>query len=277
MIRNYILSLILYIESSIALYFSYIYSLDLINSLLYSTINYGILFFLSISLLSFLITFYLGTYLSIEIENKDFYLIIGIIYYVTGLILFHNFINIYITISLFFIIKIIKKEYSFLAMLIYFLSILFVVLKNSIFINIAKNIFTNIADQFIYNKLESLYISNINNLYQIYEYNLLNTYIGGYETAISILENNGDTNGAYILYNNLTYVNQTFLNSLNSTINEYLNQYTNYENEYINQTINYKLENIINNFSFEINISISIFFITLFRIFLEINKKVEDL
>ena len=261
MIRNYILSLILYIESSIALYFSYIYFLDLINSLLYSTINYGLLFFLSISLLSFLITFYLGTYFSIEIENKAFYLIIGIIYYVAGLILFHNFVNIYITISLFFIVKIIKKEYSFFAMIIYFLSILFVVLKNSIFINI--------VNQFIHNKLDSLYISNINDLYQIYEYQLLNTYIGGYETAINILENEGDTNGAYILYNNLTYVNQTFFNSLNSTINEYLNQY--------NQTINYKLENIINDFSFEINILIAIFFITLFRIFLEINKRVEGL
>jgi hypothetical protein len=103
----------------------------------------------------------------------------------------------------------------------------------------------------------------------MYEYQLLNTYIGGYETAINILENEGDTNGAYILYNNLTYVNQTFLNSLNSTINEYLNQY--------NQTINYKLENIINNFSFEINLSIALLFIALFRIFLEINKRVEDL
>ena len=261
MIRNYILSLILYILSSIALYFSYIYFLDLINSLLYSTINYGLLFFLSISLLSFLITFYLGTYFSREIENKAFYLIIGIIYYITGLILFHNFVNIYITISLFFILKIIEKEYSFFAMIIYFLSILFVVLKNSIFINI--------INQFIRNKLESLYISNINDLYQIYEYQLLNTYIGGYETAINILENEGDINGVYILYNNLTYVNQTFLNSLNSTINEYLNQY--------NQTINYKLENIINNFSFEIDISISLFFITLFGIFLEINKRVESL
>jgi hypothetical protein len=261
MIRNYILSLILYIESSIALYFSYIYFLNLINSLLYSTINYSILFFLSISLLSFLITFYLGTYFSIKIENKSFYLIIGIIYYVIGLILFHDFINIYITISLFFIFKIIEKEYSFFAMIIYFLSILLVVFKNQIFFNIVK--------QFIHNKLENLYISNINDLYQIYEYQLLNTYIGGYETAINILENEGDTNGVYILYNNLTYVNQTFLNSLNSTINEYLNQY--------NQTINYKLENIINNFSLEINISIAIFFITLFRIFLEINKRVEDL
>jgi hypothetical protein len=261
MIRNYILSLILYILSSIALYFSYIYFLDLINSLLYSTINYGLLFFLSISLLSFLITFYLGTYFSREIENKAFYLIIGIIYYITGLILFHNFVNIYITISLFFILKIIEKEYSFFAMIIYFLSILFVVLKNSIFINI--------VNQFMYNKLESIFISNINDLYQIYEYQLLNTYISGYETAIYILENKGDTNGAYILYNNLTYVNQTFLNSLNSTINEYLNQY--------NQTINYKLENIINNFSFEIDISIALFFITLFGIFLEINKRVEGL
>jgi hypothetical protein len=203
----------------------------------------------------------LGTYFSIKIENKSFYLIIGSIYYVIGLLLFHNFINIYITISLFFIFKIIKKEYSFFAMIIYFLSILLIVLKNSIFINI--------INQFIHNKLESLYISNINDLYQMYEYQLLNTYIGGYKTAINILENEGDTNGAYILYNNLTYVNQTFLNSLNSTINEYLNQY--------NQTINYKLENIINNFSFEINLSIALLFIALFRIFLEINKRVEDL
>jgi len=261
MIRNYILSLILYIESSIALYFSYIYFLDLINSLLYSTINYGLLFFLSISLLSFLITFYLGTYFSIEIKNKAFYLIIGIMYYIAGLILFHNFINIYITISLSFIFKIIEKEYSFFAMIIYFLSILFIVFKNPIFFNI--------VNQFIHNKLESLYVSNINDLYQIYEYQLLNTYIGGYETAIYILENEGDTNGAYILYNNLTYVNQTFFNSLNSTINEYINQY--------NQTINYKLDNIINDFSLEINISIALFFITLFRIFLEINKRVEGL
>jgi hypothetical protein len=261
MIKNYILSLILYIESSIALYFSYIYSLDLINNLLYLTINHGLLFILSISLLSFLITFYLGTYFSREIEDKTFYLIVGIIYYIIGLLLFRNFINIYITISLFFIIKIIKKEYSFFAMLVYFLSILFIVLKNSIFINI--------VNQFIINKLESPYISNINSLYQIYEYNLLNTYISGYETAISILENEGDTNGVYILYNNLTYVNQTFLNSLNSTINEELSQ--------LNQTINYKLENIIDNFSFEINILIAISFITLFGIFLEINKKVEGL
>ncbi|MFP3317222.1 MAG: hypothetical protein RXN79_02340 [Candidatus Nanopusillus sp.] len=261
MIKNYILSLILYIESSIALYFSYIYSLDLINNLLSSTINYGILFILSISLMSFLITFYLGTYLSREVENKAFYLIIGIIYYVIGLLLFNNFINIYITFLLFFVFKIIKKEYSFFAMLIYFLSILFIVLNSSIFINI--------VNQFVHNKLENLYVSNINGLYQIYEYNLLNTYIGGYETAINILENNGDINGAYILYNNLTYVNQTFLNNLNSTINEELNQ--------LNQTINYKLENIIDNFSFEINISIAIFFITLFWIFLGINKKVEGL
>jgi len=263
MIRNYILSSILYIESSIALYFSYIYSLNLINSLLYSTINYGLLFLLSISLLSFLITFYLGTYLSIEIENEAFYLIIGIIYYIVGLLFFNNFINIYITISLFFIIKIIKKEYSFFAMIIYFLSILFIVLKNPIF--------TNIANQLILNKLEGPYISNINiqDLYKIYEYNLLNTYIGGYEEAINILEKEGDINGVYILYNNLTYVNQTFLNSLNSTINEELNQY--------NQTINYELENIINNFSFEINISIALLFITLFGIFLEINKRVEGL
>ncbi|EOD42287.1 putative membrane protein [Candidatus Nanobsidianus stetteri] len=261
MIRNYILSLILYIESSIALYFSYIYFLNLINNLLYSTINYDILFFLSISLLSFLITFYLGTYFSMKIKNKAFYLIIGIIYYIVGLILFHNFINLYITISLFFIIKIIEREYSFFAMIIYFLSILFIVLKNPIFFNIVS--------QFIHNKLENLYISNINDLYQIYEYQLLNTYIGGYETAIYVLENEGDTNGAYILYNNLTYVNQTFFNSLNSTINGYLNQY--------NQTINYELDNIINNFSPEINISIALFLITLFRIFLEINKKVEDL
>jgi hypothetical protein len=269
MIRNYILSLILYIGSSIALYFSYIYSLDLINSLLYSTINYGLLFLLSISLLSFLITFYLGTYFSIEIENKAFYLIIGIIYYIVGLLFFNNFINIYITISLFFIFKIIEKEYSFFAMIIYFLSILLIVLKSPIFINIVKNTFINIVNQFIHNKLESLYISNINNLYQMYEYQLLNTYISGYETAINILENEGDTTGAYILYNNLTYVNQTFFNSLNSTINEYLNQY--------NQTINYKLGNIIDDFSLEIDISISIFFITLFGIFLEINKKVEGL
>ena len=261
MIKNYILSLILYIESSIALYFSYIYSFDLINNLLYSAINHGLLFILSISLLSFLITFYLGTYFSREIKDKTFYLIVGIIYYIIGLLLFRNFINIYITISLFFIFKIIEIEYSFFAMIIYFLSILFIVLKNPIFINI--------VNQFMHNKLENLYISNINNLYQIYEYQLLNTYIGGYETAISILENEGDTSGAYILYNNLTYVNQTFLNSLNSTINDYLNQY--------NQTINYKLENIINNFSFEINISIAIFFITLFWIFLGINKKVEGL
>jgi len=261
MIRNYILSLILYIESSIALYFSYIYSLYLINSLLYSTINYSLLFFLSISLLSFLITFYLGTYFSREIKDKAFYLIVGIIYYVIGLLLFRNFINIYITISLFFIIKIIKKEYSFFAMLIYFLSILFLVLNNSVFINI--------VNQFMHNKLESLYTSNINDLYQMYEYQLLNTYISGYETAMSILENEGDINGVYILYNNLTYVNQTFLNSLNSTLNEYLNQY--------NQTINYKLENIINSFSLEINISIALFFITIFGIFLEINKRVEGL
>ena len=263
MIKNYILPLILYIESSLALYFSYIYFLDLINNLLYSTINYSILFILSISLLSFLITFYLGTYFSRKIENKIFYLIIGIIYYVIGLILFHNFINIYITISLFFIIKIIKKEYSLFAMLIYFLSILLIVLKNSIFINIVK--------QLMLNKLEGLYISNINiqDLYKIYEYNLLNTYISGYEEAINILEKEGDINGVYILYNNLTYVNQTFLNSLNSTINEELKQF--------NQTINYKLENIINNFSFEINISIALFFITLFGIFLEINKRAEGL
>jgi len=261
MIKNYILSLIFYIVSSIALYFSYIYSLDLINSLLYSTINYGLLFILSISLLSFLITFYLGTYFSREIENKAFYLIIGIIYYVIGLLLFKNFINIYITISLFFIFKIIKIEYSIFAMLIYFLSILFLVLNNSVFINI--------VNQFMHNKLESLYTSNINDLYQMYEYQLLNTYISGYETAMNILENEGDTNGAYILYNNLTYVNQTFLNNLNSTINEYLNQY--------NQTINYKLENIINSFSLEINISIALFFITIFGIFLDINKRVEGL
>ena len=261
MIKNYILSLIFYIVSSIALYFSYIYSLDLINSLLYSTINYGLLFILSISLLSFLITFYLGTYFSREIENKVFYLIIGIIYYVIGLLLFKNFINIYITISLFFIFKIIKMEYSIFAMLIYFLSILFIILKNSVFINI--------VNQFMNNKLESLYTSNINDLYQMYEYQLLNTYISGYETAMSILENEGDINGAYILYNNLTYVNQTFLNNLNSTINEYLNQY--------NQTINYKLKNIINSFSFEINISIALFFITIFGIFLDINKRVEGL
>ena len=261
MIRNYILSLILYIESSIALYFSYIYFLDLLNSLLYSTINYDLLFLLSISLLSFLITFYLGTYFSKEIKNKTFYLIIGIIYYIVGLLFFNNFINIYIIISLFFIFKIIEIEYSFFAIIIYFLSILFIVFKNSIFFNI--------VNQFIHNKLESLYISNIKDLYQIYEYQLLNTYISGYETAIYILENEGDTNGAYILYSNLTYVNHTFFNSLNSTINEYLNQY--------NQTINYKLENIINNFSFEINISIALLFITLFRIFLEINKKVEGL
>jgi len=261
MIKNHILSSIFYIESSIALYFSYIYFLDLINNLLYSSINYGLLFILSISLLSFLITFYLGTYFSREIKNKAFYLIIGIIFYSIGLLLFKNFINIYITISLFFIFKIIKAEYSFIGMIIYFLSILFIVLNNSIFINI--------VNQFIHNKLESLYISNIKDLYQIYEYQLLNTYIGGYETAISILENEGDINGVYILYNNLSYVNQTFLNSLNSTINEYLNQY--------NQTINYKLENIINSFSFEINISIALFFITLFGIFLEINKRVEGL
>jgi predicted PurR-regulated permease PerM len=121
------------------------------------------------------------------------------------------------------------------------------------------------------NKLEGLYISNINiqDLYKIYEYNLLNTYISGYEEAINILEKEGDINGVYILYNNLTYVNQTFLNSLNSTINEELKQF--------NQTINYKLENIINNFSFEINISIALFFITLFGIFLEINKRAEGL
>jgi len=175
--------------------------------------------------------------------------------------LFKNFINIYITISLFFIFKIIKAEYSFIGMIIYFLSILFIVLNNSIFINI--------VNQFIHNKLESLYISNMKDIYQIYEYQLLNTYIGGYETAINILENEGDINGVYILYNNLTYVNQTFLNSLNSTINEYLNQF--------NQTINYKLENIINSFSFEINISITLFFITLFGIFLEINKRIEGL
>jgi len=261
MIKNHILSSVFYIESSIALYFSYIYFLDLINNLLYSSINYSLLFILSISLLSFLITFYLGTYFSREIKNKTFYLIIGIIFYSTGLLLFKNFINIYITISLFFIFKIIKTEYSFFAIIIYFLSILFIVLNNSIFINI--------VNQFIHNKLESLYISNIKDLYQIYEYQLLNTYIGGYETAISILENEGDINGVYILYNNLSYVNQTFLNSLNSTINEYLNQY--------NQTINYKLENIINSFSFEINISIALFFTTLFGIFLEINKRIEGL
>jgi len=261
MIKNHILSSIFYIESSIALYFSYIYFLDLINNLLYSSINYGLLFILSISLLSFLITFYLGTYFSREIKNKAFYLIIGIIFYSIGLLLFKNFINIYITISLFFIFKIIKAEYSFIGMIIYFLSILFIVLNNSIFINI--------VNQFIHNKLESLYISNIKDLYQIYEYQLLNTYIGGYETAISILENEGDINGVYILYNNLSYVNQTFLNSLNTTINEYLNQY--------NQTINYKLENIINSFSFEINISIALFFTTLFGIFLEINKRIEGL
>jgi flagellar biosynthesis protein FlhB len=203
----------------------------------------------------------LGTYFSREIENNAFYLIIGIIYYVIGLLLFKNFINIYITISLFFILKIIKIEYSIFAMLIYFLSILFLVLNNLVFINI--------VNQFMHNKLESLYTSNINDLYQMYEYQLLNTYISGYETAMSILENEGDINGAYILYNNLTYVNQTFLNNLNSTLNEYLNQY--------NQTINYKLENIINSFSLEINISIALFFITIFGIFLEINKRVEGL
>ncbi|MCG2882894.1 MAG: hypothetical protein L7G81_01135 [Candidatus Nanopusillus sp.] len=261
MIKNYILSSIFYLVSSIALYFSYIYSLDLIKNLISSAINYSLLFILSIILLSFLITFYLGTYFSREIENKAFYLIIGIIYYVSGLILFKNFINIYITISLFFIFKIIKIEYSIFAMLIYFLSILFLVLKNSVFINI--------VNQFMHNKLESLYTSNINDLYQMYEYQLLNTYISGYETAMSILESEGDINGVYILYNNLTYVNQTFLNSLNSTLNEYLNQY--------NQTINYKLENIINSFSLEINISIALFFITIFGIFLEINKRVEGL
>jgi hypothetical protein len=261
MIKNYILSSIFYVASSIALYFSYTYSLDLINNLISSTINYSLLFILSIILLSFLITFYLGTYFSREIENKAFYLIIGIIYYVIGLLLFKNFINIYITISLFFIFKIIKIEYSIFAMLIYFLSILFLVLNNSVFINI--------VNQFMHNKLESLYTSNINDLYQMYEYQLLNTYISGYETAMSILENEGDINGVYILYNNLTYVNQTFLNSLNSTLNEYLNQY--------NQTINYKLENIINSFSLEINISIALFFITIFGIFLEINKRVEGL
>ena len=113
MIKNYILLLILYIGSSIALYFFYIYSLDLVNNLLFSTVNYGLLFILSISLLSFLITFYLGTYFSREIENKIFYLIIGIIYYIIGLLLFNNFINIYLTISMFFIFKIIKIEYSF--------------------------------------------------------------------------------------------------------------------------------------------------------------------
>jgi hypothetical protein len=261
MIKNYILSSIFYIVSSIALYFSYIYSLDLVKNLISSTINYSLLFILSIILLFFLITFYLGTYFSREIENKAFYLIIGIIYYVIGLLLFKNFINIYITISLFFIFKIIKIEYSIFAMLIYFLSILFLVLNNSVFINI--------VNQFMHNKLESLYTSNINDLYQMYEYQLLNTYISGYETAMSILENEGDINGAYILYNNLTYVNQTFLNNLNSTLNEYLNQY--------NQTINYKLENIINSFSLEINISIALFFITIFGIFLEINKRVEGL
>jgi hypothetical protein len=261
MIKNYILSSIFYIVSSIALYFSYIYSLDLINKLVSSTINYSPLFILSIILLSFLITFYLGTYFSREIENKSFYLIIGIIYYVIGLLLFKNFINIYITISLFFIFKIIKIEYSIFAMLIYFLSILLIILNNSVFINI--------VNQFMHNKLESLYTSNINDLYQMYEYQLLNTYISGYETAMSILENEGDINGAYILYNNLTYVNQTFLNNLNSTLNEYLNEY--------NQTINYKLENIINSFSLEINISIALFFITIFGIFLEINKRVEGL
>ncbi|MFP3290094.1 MAG: hypothetical protein RXN31_02680 [Candidatus Nanopusillus acidilobi] len=261
MIKNYILSSIFYIVSSIALYFSYIYSLDLINNLISSTINYSLLFILSIILLSFLITFYLGTYFSREIENKAFYLIIGIIYYVIGLLLFKNFINIYITISLFFIFKIIKIEYSIFAMLIYFLSILFIVLNNSVFINI--------VNQFMHNKLESLYTSNINDLYQMYEYQLLNIYISGYETAMSILENEGDINGVYILYNNLTYVNQTFLNNLNSTLNEYLNEY--------NQTINYKLENIIDSFSLEINISIALFFITIFGIFLEINKRVEGL
>jgi len=261
MIKNYILSSIFYVASSIALYFSYTYSLDLINNLISSTINYSLLFILSIILLFFLITFYLGTYFSREIENKAFYLIIGIIYYVIGLLLFKNFINIYITISLFFIFKIIKIEYSIFAMLIYFLSILFLVLNNSVFINI--------VNQFMHNKLESLYTSNINDLYQMYEYQLLNTYISGYETAMSILENEGDINGVYILYNNLTYVNQTFLNNLNSTLNEYLNQY--------NQTINYKLENIINSFSLEINISIALFFITIFGIFLEINKRVEGL
>ncbi|MFP3284277.1 MAG: hypothetical protein RXO65_02430 [Candidatus Nanopusillus acidilobi] len=261
MIKNYILSSIFYVVSSIALYFSYIYSLDLIKNLISSAINYSLLFILSIILLSFLITFYLGTYFSREIENKAFYLIIGIIYYVIGLLLFKNFINIYITISLFFIFKIIKIEYSIFAMLIYFLSILFLVLNNSVFINI--------VNQFMHNKLESLYTSNINDLYQMYEYQLLNTYISGYETAMSILESEGDINGAYILYNNLTYVNQTFLNNLNSTLNEYLNQY--------NQTINYKLENIINSFSLEINISIALFFITIFGIFLEINKRVEGL
>jgi hypothetical protein len=261
MIKNYILSLVLYIASSIALYFLYIYSLDLVNSLLFSTVNYGLLFILSISLLSFLITFYLGTYFSREIENKIFYLIIGIVYYIIGLLLFNNFINIYLTISMFFIFKIIKIEYSFFAMLIYFLSILLVVLNNSIFINI--------VNRFIHSKLETLYSSYIYDIYQMYGYQLLNAYIGGYETAINILESVGDTNGVYILYNSLPYVNQTFLNNLNSTINEYLNQY--------NQTINYKLENIINNFSFEINISIAIFLITLLKIFLEINKKVENL
>ena len=261
MIKNYILSSIFYVASSIALYFSYTYSLDLINNLISSTINYSLLFILSIILLSFLITFYLGTYFSREIENKSFYLIIGIIYYVIGLLLFKNFINIYITISLFFIFKIIKIEYSIFAMLIYFLSILFLVLDNSVFINI--------VNQFMHNKLESLYTSNINDLYQMYEYQLLNTYISGYETAMSILENEGDINGVYILYNNLTYVNQTFLNNLNSTLNEYLNEY--------NQTINYKLENIIDSFSLEINISIALFFITIFGIFLEINKRVEGL
>jgi hypothetical protein len=261
MIKNYILSSIFYVVSSIALYFSYTYSLDLINKLISSTINYGLLFILSIILLSFLITFYLGTYFSREIENKAFYLIIGIIYYVIGLLLFKNFINIYITISLFFIFKIIKIEYSIFAMLIYFLSILFLVLNNSVFINI--------VNQFMHNKLENLYTSNINDLYQMYEYQLLNTYISGYETAMSILENEGDINGVYILYNNLTYVNQTFLNNLNSTLNEYLNEY--------NQTINYKLENIIDSFSLEINISIALFFITIFGIFLEINKRVEGL
>jgi hypothetical protein len=209
----------------------------------------------------FTILFILGSYFSREVERKEIYILLGIFYLLLGFVLFKNIFNIYLTFSIFFILKYFKYEHSFLSSILYFIIIYFIVLYNPILVSPLKDA--------IYQSVEKTITSNLKNLMMGAQYQLSNIYMSGYYEAENILYNNNDLEGLSILLKNQDNVNQTFIQYSTQSIDEYINYY--------NETIEKYVDNIVNSMFPEFSLILSIAFFEIFAIFMNINKKTEGL
>lgn len=212
-------------------------------------------------LIGFIFSFLLGTYFSRNIKNNKIYIIIGIIYYIIGLILSRNFFNPQLTFSAFFLLKYLNKSYSTIFNLLYFILIFLIVIMNPLFLFPIRNL--------IYQNIQNVFSSNLQSILTGSEYQLDNIYMGGYIEAENILYQYKDLQGVNILLVNQNNVNSTFINESKELIQSYLNYY--------NSTISNYSINIIDSMYPELSFILSIVFLELFIIFININKKIEDL